>query len=293
MKIGILKETGTEKRVALLPDCTKALEKMNMSVMVERGAGESAFSNDADYEATGAIISTRQDIIQKAGLIIKIQPPSDSDLEKIPEGKILVALLNPFFNLSLVKKLAEKNITSFSMELIPRITMGQTMDVLSSQATVAGYRAVLDAACRLPHFMPMFMMAAGTIKPAKVLILGAGVAGLQAVATARRLGAVVEVFDVRSAVKEEVKSLGAGFVEVEGAKEDSSAGGYAIEQDLDFKKRQAQAIHDRASRSNVIICNAQIPGKKAPVLIKKDTVEEMMPGSVIVDLASSTGEIVN
>jgi H+-translocating NAD(P) transhydrogenase subunit alpha len=289
MKIGILKETGTEKRVALLPDCTKALEKMNMSVMVESRAGEFAFSTDADYEATGAIITNRQDIIENTGLIIMIQPPSDSDLEIIPEGKILVALLNPFFNLSLVKKLAEKNITSFSMELIPRITMGQTMDVLSSQATVSGYKAVLDAAVHLPHFMPMFMTAAGTIKPAKVLILGAGVAGLQAVATARRLGAVVEVFDVRSAVKEEVKSLGAGFVEVEGAKEDSSAGGYAIEQDLDFKKRQAQAIHDRASRSNVIICTAQIPGKKAPVLIKKETVEVMAPGSVIVDLASSSG----
>jgi H+-translocating NAD(P) transhydrogenase subunit alpha len=289
MKIGILKETGTEKRVALLPDCTHALGKMNMPVMAEYGAGEFAFSTDSDYEATGVVMTSREDILENAGLIIKIQPPSDSDLEKIPEERVLVALLNPFFNFPLVKKLAEKNITSFSMELIPRITMGQTMDVLSSQATVAGYKAVLDAAVRLPHFMPMFMTAAGTIKPARVLILGAGVAGLQAIATARRLGAVVEVFDVRSAVREEVKSLGAGFIEVEGAREDSAAGGYAIEQDSGFRERQARAIHDRASKSNVIICTAQIPGRKAPVLIKKETVEEMPSGSVIIDLASSSG----
>jgi H+-translocating NAD(P) transhydrogenase subunit alpha len=289
MKIGILKESGSEKRVSVMPDCTKALVKMNLTVLVEKDAGKSAFFPDGEYEATGAVITTREEILNNADLIIKIQPPSATDIEALGEGRILVALLNPFFNLKLVRELAKRNITSFSMELIPRITMGQTMDVLSSQATVAGYKAVLDAAIHLPHFMPMFMTAAGTIKPAKVLILGAGVAGLQAIATARRLGAIVEAFDVRSAVREEVKSLGAGFVEVEGAREDSMAGGYAVEQDKDFEKKQADAIHRHAIRSSVIICTAQIPGKKAPVLLRSDTVAQMRPGSVIIDLASSSG----
>ena len=272
-----------------MPDCTKALVKMNLSVLVEKGAGKNAFFSDIEYEATGAVMTTREEILNNADLIIKIQPPSATDIEVLAEGRILVALLNPFFNLELVRELAKRNITSFSMELIPRITMGQTMDVLSSQATVAGYKAVLDAAVHLPHFMPMFMTAAGTIKPAKVLILGAGVAGLQAIATARRLGAVVEVFDVRSAVREEVKSLGAGFIEVEGAREDSMAGGYAVEQDKDFEKKQADAIHRHAIRSDVVICTAQIPGKKAPVLLRSDSIGQMKPGSVIIDLASSSG----
>ncbi len=289
MKIGVLKETGNEKRVAIIPGCAQALAKMKLSVLMEKGAGKSAFYSDADYEATGAKMTTREDILKNAELIIKIHPPSASDLASLKEGTVLVALLNPFFNLALVKSLAAKNITSFSMELIPRITMGQTMDVLSSQATVSGYKAVLDAAVHLPHFMPMFMTAAGTIKPAKVLILGAGVAGLQAIATAKRLGAIVQVFDVRSAVKEEVNSLGAGFVEVQGAREDSKAGGYAIEQDQEFEKRQAQAIHDHATKSSVVICTAQIPGKKAPVLLLTKTVEQMRPGSVIIDLAAASG----
>jgi H+-translocating NAD(P) transhydrogenase subunit alpha len=278
-----------KKRVALLPDSTKALADMNLTVLVEKGAGENAFSSDTDYQATGATITTRKDVFEQADLIIKIQPPEASEIEALSEGRVLVALLNPFFNHALVNRLAAKNITSFSMELIPRTTIGQTMDVLSSQATVAGYKAVLDAAIHLPHFMPMFMTAAGTIRPAKVLILGAGVAGLQAIATAKRLGAVVEAFDVRSAVKEEVKSLGAGFVEVEGAREDSAAGGYAVEQDQEFQRRQAQVIHDHAAKSNVVICTAQIPGKKAPVLLLATTVEKMSPGSVIIDLAASSG----
>jgi H+-translocating NAD(P) transhydrogenase subunit alpha len=289
MKAGILKESGSEKRVAVVPDCTRFLVKKNLTVMLEQGAGVNAFYFDTDYEATGVTVTSRQEILENADVIIMIQPPSASDLEVMPEGSVLIALLNPYFNLDLVRNLAAKNITSFSMELIPRITLGQSMDVLSSQATVAGYKAVLDAAVHLPHFMPMFVTAAGTVKPAKVLILGAGVAGLQAVATARRLGAVVNVFDVRSAVSEEVKSLGAGFIEVEGAREDSSAGGYAIEQEEDYQKRQAASIHENAIKSDVIICTAQIPGKKAPVLIRTETVEKMKPGSVIIDLASSSG----
>jgi len=175
------------------------------------------------------------------------------------------------------------------MDLIPRTTRGQAMDILSSMATISGYKAVLDAAMHLPNFFPMFMTAAGTIRPAKILILGAGVAGLQAIATGRKLGGVVEAFDVRSAVKEQVESLGGKFVEVEGAVEDAAAGGYAVEQTEEFKAKQKQLIHDHAAKSNVIICTAQIPGRKAPVLIEKTTVEAMKPGSVIIDLAASTG----
>jgi NAD(P) transhydrogenase subunit alpha len=198
-------------------------------------------------------------------------------------------MMEPFTNKEMVKALIDKKQTAFSLELVPRISRAQSMDILSSMATVAGYRAVLDAAFRLPRFFPMFMSAAGTIKPAKVLILGAGVAGLQAIAIARKLGAVVEVFDVRSAVKEEVKSLGGKFIEVEGATEDAAAGGYAVEQTEEFKQRQAQLIHEHAAKSDVVICTAQIPGKKAPVLIKKETVKSMNRGSIVIDLAASTG----
>jgi len=185
--------------------------------------------------------------------------------------------------------LAKNDITSFSLDFLPRTSRAQAMDILSSMATVAGYKAVVEAASLLPKFFPMFMSAAGTIRPAKMLVLGAGVAGLQALSIARKLGAVVNVFDVRSAVKEEVLSLGGKFVEVEGAIDDANAGGYAVEQTGEYRQKQADAIHNHAVQSNVIICTAQIPGKKAPVLIKKETVEKMIPGSVIIDLAASTG----
>jgi H+-translocating NAD(P) transhydrogenase subunit alpha len=198
-------------------------------------------------------------------------------------------VLNPFFNGAMVKTLASKGVTSFSMDVIPRTSRAQAMDILSSMATVAGYKAVLTAANSLPKFFPMFMTAAGTITPAKVLILGAGVAGLQAIATSRKLGAVVEAFDVRSAVKEEVTGLGAKFVEVEGSTDDKAAGGYAVEQSEEFKRKQAAAIHDHAVKSDVVICTAQIPGKRAPLLLRKETVEGMRPGSVVIDLAASTG----
>ena len=205
------------------------------------------------------------------------------------EKTVFLAVLNPFFNKELIQQLAHKNITSFSLDVIPRTSRAQSMDILSSMATVAGYKAVLTAANSLPKFFPMFMTAAGTITPAKVLILGAGVAGLQAIATSRKLGAVVEVFDVRAAVKEEVVGLGGKFVEVEGAVDDKTAGGYAVEQNDDFKRRQAEAVHDHAVKSDVVICTAQIPGKKAPLLLKKETVDAMKPGSVVIDLAASTG----
>jgi NAD(P) transhydrogenase subunit alpha len=205
------------------------------------------------------------------------------------KGQVLCSVLNPASNQAWIEKAREKGLTVLALDLIPRTTRAQSMDILSSMATVAGYKAVLEAASLLPRFFPMFMSAAGTIKPAKVLILGAGVAGLQALAIARKLGSVVEVFDVRSAVKEEVKSLGGRFVEVEGAVEDAAAGGYAVEQSEEFKKKQQELIQQRAIASDVVIATAQIPGRKAPLLINKETVYSMKPGSVIIDLAASTG----
>jgi NAD(P) transhydrogenase subunit alpha len=256
---------------------------------VETGAGETAFASDAAYKEAGASIVSRAEVLQKADLIIGINAPDDQLVAKISKEKIWLSQFNPMWNTALVSKFVEKGITSFSMDAIPRSTRGQAMDVLSSQATVAGYKAVLHAALALPSFFPMFMTAAGTIRPANVLILGAGVAGLQAVAVARKLGAQVQVFDVRSAVKEEVMSLGGKFIEVEGAKEDAAAGGYAVEQTEEFKQRQQQAINDHAAKANVVICTAQIPGRKAPLLLPKEAVARMKPGSVIIDLAASTG----
>jgi len=289
MTIGILKETTGENRVALLPESVATLVKMNVTMIVEAGAGLTAFAADKAYEEAGASIGTKAKVIAGADLLIKIQPPTADEIALMKEGQVIMAVLNPYFNADLVKQLAAKNITGFSMDVVPRTTRAQAMDILSSMATVAGYKAVLTAANTLPKFFPMFMTAAGTIKPANMLILGAGVAGLQAVATSRKLGAVVYVFDVRAAVKEEVVGIGGKFVEVEGAVDDKAAGGYAVEQTDEFKARQAKAIHDQAVKSDVIICTAQIPGKRAPLLLKKETVEAMNPGSVIIDLAASTG----
>ncbi|HLN54233.1 MAG TPA: Re/Si-specific NAD(P)(+) transhydrogenase subunit alpha [Lentimicrobium sp.] len=288
MTIGILKESGGENRVAMLPESVETLIKMNVKVLVETGAGANSFAADSQYEAVGAKISSKKDVIADSDLVIKIKT-TDDDVQMLKEGQVLMSVLNPYFDFALVKKLAEKNVTAFSMDIVPRTTRAQAMDILSSMATVAGYKAVLTAANTLPKFFPMFMTAAGTIKPANMLILGAGVAGLQAIASARKLGAVVYVFDVRAAVKEEVMGLGGKFVEVEGAIDDKAAGGYAVEQTEEFKARQAKAIHDQAVKSDVIIATAQIPGRRAPLLIRKETVEAMRPGSVIIDLAASTG----
>ena len=289
MTIGILKEIAGENRVAMLPESVATLVKMNVAMLVETGAGLTAFASDKEYTEAGATIDTKEKVIAGADLLIKIQPPTADELAIMKDGQVIMAVLNPYFNFDLVKQLAAKNITGFSMDVVPRTTRAQAMDILSSMATVAGYKAVLTAANTLPKFFPMFMTAAGTIKPANMLILGAGVAGLQAIATSRKLGAVVYVFDVRAAVKEEVVGLGGKFVEVEGAIDDKAAGGYAVEQTDEFKARQAQAIHDQAVKSDVVICTAQIPGKRAPLLLKKETVEGMKPGSVIIDLAASTG----
>jgi NAD(P) transhydrogenase subunit alpha len=289
MIIGLIKESGKERRVALLPEIVAALVKLNIPVMVEKGAGERSFVSDEEYLTAGATIHTKKEVVEGSGMVVKINPPTDEEFGWMKAEQIILGVLNPLVDHGLVKRLAASGITAFSLDVIPRTSRAQAMDILSSMATVNGYKAVLTAANTLPKFFPMFMTAAGTISPAKVLILGAGVAGLQALATSRKLGGVVEVFDVRAAVKEEVTGLGGKFIDVEGATDEKSAGGYAVEQTEEFKNRQAQAIHDHALKSDVIICTAQIPGKKAPVLLKKETVMAMKPGSVIIDIAASSG----
>jgi len=289
MIIGILKESGTEKRVAILPGEVAMLKKMGIDVFVETGAGESAFATDNAYIAAGAITAERKDLISKSAMLLAVNPPLEDKISSFHEGQVLCMVLNPVENSKWLEKARLQGLTVLALDLVPRTTRAQSMDILSSMATVSGYKAVLDAASLLPRFFPMFMSAAGTIKPSRVLILGAGVAGLQAIAIARKLGAIVEVFDVRSAVKEEVKSLGGKFIEVEGAKEDAAAGGYAVEQTAEFKLKQQELIQQRAIAADVVITTAQIPGKKAPVLLLKETVNAMKPGSVIVDLAASSG----
>ncbi len=289
MVIGILKEPDFENRVSLLPEGVVGLKKLHIEVLVEKGAGLRSFASDDQYEKAGAQIAGRADVLSKAGMLLMINTPEKDVVHSATSGQVILSVVNPFFNKEVVQSLVQNNKTVFSLDLIPRTSRAQSMDILSSMATIAGYKAVLEAATLLPHFFPMFMSAAGTIRPAKMLILGAGVAGLQAIATARKLGAVVEVFDVRSVVKEEVASLGGKFIEVEGAREEKSAGGYAVEQSEEFINKQKQLIHDHAAKSNVVICTAQIPGRKAPLLVEKATVEAMKAGSVIIDLAASTG----
>lgn len=290
MTLGILKETDGEQRVAVAPDSIPTLNKLGFDkILVERGAGANAFFDDATYESQGAQAADADSILKNANVLVRIHPLPAAMLSKLSAGQILIGQFNPLSNKEAVENLLKTNATAFSLDVAPRSTRAQALDVLSSMATVAGYKAVLTAATQLPTFFPMFMTAAGTIKPAKVLILGAGVAGLQAIATAKRLGAVVEAFDVRAAAKEEVLSLGAKFVEVEGATDDKSAGGYAVEQTEEFKQRQAQLIHNHAAAADVVICTAQIPGRTAPILLKKETVATMKPGAVVIDMAASTG----
>ena len=289
MIAGILKEREGENRVILLPETVAELIKKKVEVWVESGAGKGAYSPDDVYEKAGARISTAEKILAGADLLLRISPPETAWMNRIRGNQVWIGVLNPLSDKELVQNLIQHKLTTFSLDVIPRTSRAQAMDVLSSQATAAGYRAVLDAAMHLQTFFPMFMTAAGTITPAKVMIIGAGVAGLQAIATSRKLGARVEAFDVRTAVKEEVESLGAKFIEVEGALDDKSAGGYAVEQSEEYQAKQRQAVHDHAVKSDVIITTAQIPGKMAPRLLMKATVEQMKPGSVIVDLAASTG----
>ncbi|HLO57698.1 MAG TPA: NAD(P) transhydrogenase subunit alpha [Bacteroidales bacterium] len=289
MIIGFLKEKAPERRVAVSPETAKSLLAMKTQIYMESGAGEEACMFDNDYVKAGVKIATRSEVLASSDCILSVHGILPGEFDIWGNGKILVGHLNILGNLPLLDKLITYKTTSFSLDLLPRTTIAQSMDVLSSMATVSGYKAVLDAAMHLPRFFPMFMTASGTIKPARVLILGAGVAGLQALATSRRLGAVVDVFDVRSAVKEEVQSLGGRFIEVPGAVEKREAGGYAVEQQEEYRKLQSKMIHNYAIKADVIICTAQVPGKKAPVLITEETVESMLPGSVIVDLSAPNG----
>lgn len=288
MTIGVLKEPHPETRVSILPEHIATFKKWNVTVAVEDNAGAAAFASNDAYVAAGAVIKSRSEILQSSDIILSINPIAASEVANL-RSKIALGVFQPLFNTGLVKDFAANNVTVFSMDMLPRTTRAQSMDVLSSQANIAGYKAVLLAAGLYPKYFPMFMTAAGSVPPAKMLILGAGVAGLQAIATAKRLGAVVEVFDTRPAVKEEVQSLGAKFVEVEGAADASKAGGYAVEQTAEFMQRQKAKIAESVAKADVVITTAQIPGKKAPILITSEMIAAMKSGSVIIDIAAATG----
>ena len=288
MQIGILSEPS-DNRVALVPDIVEQLVAANNSVWVESGAGTQSFISDQQFESSGATIASREEVIKSANLILSINRLPVDVYNDLQEDSVVISSFQPFTDPNISRDLSSHKLTVFSMDMIPRITLAQSMDVLSSMASIAGYQAVLAAANHLPRYFPMLTTAAGTIPPAKVLVLGAGVAGLQAIATAKRLGGVVEAFDTRLAAKEEVESLGAKFVMVEGAQDDKDAGGYAVEQTDEYKEKQQQLIQEKAIKADVIITTAQLRGKPAPLLITEETVKSMKPGSIIIDLAASTG----
>ncbi|MBO6783607.1 MAG: Re/Si-specific NAD(P)(+) transhydrogenase subunit alpha [Alphaproteobacteria bacterium] len=297
MKIAIAKERRpNERRVAATPDTIKRYLQWGFDVSIESGAGEGAAISDDDYRDAGATVAaTRAEALADADIVLKVQRPqagSDDDgLEGIPDGAFLIALLNPYGDRESVDALAEHNIVGFSMEMLPRISRAQSMDVLSSQSNLTGYKAVIDAAANYGRGMPMLMTAAGRINPAKVFVMGAGVAGLQAIATARRLGAIVSATDVRAAVKEEVESLGASFVMVELDEGDTGAteGGYAKEMSEDYKRRQAELVAEHVKEQDIVITTALIPGRPAPKLIDDEMIASMKAGSVIVDIAAEQG----
>jgi len=291
MKVAVLKEPSShERRVPIVPDSVKRLAQKKIEVVVERGAGEQALSYDADYEKEGATVAAdANSAIISADTVMRLRVPSLEEVSRLKEGSTLFAPLLPLQNHELVKALAARKVTSFAVDFIPRTTVAQMMDVLSSQATAAGYYAVVRAASLLPRFFPMLITAAGTIAPATVLVMGAGVAGLSAIGMGKRLGARVEAFDVRKVVKEQVESLGAKFVEVASEEDAQTAGGYAKEVSEEYKVKQAELIAKHAAKADVIICTALIQGKKAPVLITEAMVKAMKPGSVVVDLAAEQG----
>jgi len=292
MKISIPKETiHDETRVAATPQSVKELIKAGYEVNIETGAGTSSFISDDNFKNAGAnIVNTTNELFKDSDIIIKVAAPTSDEIELMPKDSILVSFFQPTIELEKVKSISNKNITGLSMHLVPRTTLAQKMDALSSQANIAGYKAVLMGSSHMNVYMPLLMTAAGTIRPAKVLILGAGVAGLQAIATAKRLGAQVEAFDVRPEVKEQVESLGAKFVEVSSESDDGiGEGGYAKETSDEYKKKQQELIKEHISKADMVVTTALIPGRKAPILIGKDVVELMKPGSVIMDLAAENG----
>ena len=288
MIIGIPKESlAGETRVAILPAEIKKLSSDLLKFKIESGAGNGSFIADENYAESGAEIVS--DVYSDSDLIIRINPPTEEELSKLNNGTCLISLLAPFTNHALVNQLAEKNISSYCLELIPRSTYAQSMDVLSSQATVGGYRAVLNAASHLSKFFPMLMTPAGTIKPSTVLVIGAGVAGLQAIATAKRLGAKVEAFDVRPAAREQVESLGAKFLYMDLDDSAETDSGYAVEMNEEFIRKEMELLHDAAKRVDAIITTALIFGRTAPILIEDYMVNDMQPGSCIIDMAAENG----
>ncbi len=295
MHIGIPAEVRPgETRVAATPETVRKLANTGLhTVRVQANAGVAASIPDAEFEAAGAAISASgADIYTQSDIVLKVRGPEAAELPLLRRGSVLVGLLRPHDDAA-IDRLAKTGVTAFAMESMPRTTRAQSMDVLSSQANIAGYKAVLVAASEYARFMPMLMTAAGTVKAARVLVLGAGVAGLQAIATAKRLGAVVEAFDVRPAVKEQVQSLGAKFVEVEASEAEktalATAGGYAREMSDDYKQRQSALIDERAVVADIVITTALVPGRRAPLLVREETLQRMKPGSVIVDLAAEHG----
>ncbi len=291
MKVAVVKEPRPgEARVALVPQGVKALAKAGLDVHVEAGAGAAAGAPDDAYREAGATVAgSAGEVLGGAGLVLHVNPPDEALIGSLDRGTILVSFLDPLGSPDRSVALAERGVTAISMEMVPRITRAQSMDALSSQATVAGYKAVLVGAGQLPKFLPMFTTAAGTIRPGKALVLGAGVAGLQAIATARRLGAVVEAFDVRPAVKEQVESLGATFLEAEEEVTAEGEGGYATELSEDQHEKELELIASAISGADLVITTAQIPGRPAPLLVTDEMLASMQPGSVVVDLASESG----
>jgi proton-translocating NAD(P)+ transhydrogenase subunit alpha len=290
MKVGVPQETlAGERRVALVPDGAAKLIASGLELSVQAGAGTEAFFSDEAYQKAGAaIVPEARRLLGDADAVLKVQPPNLDEVAALKRGGILISFLQPSSNADAVKALAKQQVTAFSLELVPRISRAQSMDALSSQAGVAGYKAVIIAANRLGKFFPLLITAAGTVTPARVLVLGAGVAGLQAIATARRLGAVVEAYDVRPAVKDEVKSLGAAFVELP-LEAQEGQGGYAREQSEEFLRRQRELIGEHVASADVVITTAAVPGRRAPILVTKEMVARMRTGSVLVDLAADTG----
>ncbi len=298
MIVAVPKETYPgERRIALIPQTVPALIKAGLEVAIEAGAGEGVNSQDADFEAQGARVEQdRHRLLSQADIVLMVRGPGSdpdfpaADLDALKQGALLIGFLEPLAEPDIMKELAQRKLTVFAMELMPRTTLAQSMDALSSMATIAGYKAVLAAADASPKLFPMFMTAAGTITPSRVFVLGAGVAGLQAIATARRLGAVVEAFDIRPVVKEQVESLGAKFIQLELETQDAEdTGGYATAQSEDFYRRQQQLMAQRIQNSDVVITTAAVPGKRSPVLISEEVVAGMRPGSVIVDIAAEKG----
>ena len=292
MIISVPKEiTSNETRVAATPQSVKELIKAGYEVNIETGAGSSSFISDEDFIDAGAkIVESTDELFRDSKVMIKVAAPTNDEIKLMHKGSILISFFQPTIELEKVKSISNKKITGLSMHLVPRTTLAQKMDALSSQANIAGYKAVLMGSSHMSVYMPLLMTAAGTIRPAKVLILGAGVAGLQSIATAKRLGAQVEAFDVRPEVKEQVESLGAKFVEVSSDSKDGvGEGGYAKETSDEYKQKQQELIKEHISKADMVVTTALIPGRKAPILIGKDVVELMKPGSVIMDLAAENG----